>query len=121
MTKEELKQEAEEYYFDRLDPKAIDSISEIANADTEDLIVSAYLAGAEPREKRISELEEENAELKRNKKTVVHLAECLEEKQREQLKEAKELIEDMYYQIPSSQHDYYKDVMERAEQFLKED
>lgn len=64
MTKEELKQEAEEYYYDRLDPNAIDSISEIADADTEDFIVSAYLASAEPREKRIAELEKENAELK---------------------------------------------------------
>ena len=38
----------------------------------------------------------------------------------EQLTKATELIEDMYDQIPSSHSDYYKDVMERARQFLKE-
>ena len=37
-----------------------------------------------------------------------------------QLTEAKELIEDMYDRIPASHSDYYKDVMERAKQFLKE-
>lgn len=31
-----------------------------------------------------------------------------------------ELIEDIYAQIPSSHSDYYKDVMERARQFLSE-
>ena len=63
-----------------------------------------YLAAAESREKRIEQLEKENAELKAQK----------------QLSKAKELIEDMYDQIPSSHSDYYKDVMERARQFLKE-
>ena len=41
-------------------------------------------------------------------------------KAQKQLSKAKELIEDMYDQIPSSHSDYYKDVMERARQFLKE-
>ena len=35
-----------------------------------------------------------------------------------QLTKAKELIEDMYNKIPASHSDYYKDVMERARQFL---
>lgn len=60
MTKEELEKEAEEYAFAHW-------------ADTDEkgdyfaddvLIKQAYLAGAEPREKRIAELEKENAELK---------------------------------------------------------
>lgn len=41
-------------------------------------------------------------------------------KAQKQLSKAKDLIEDMYDQIPSSHSDYYKDVMERARQFLKE-
>ena len=45
--------------------------------------------------KNLSELEKKNAELK-------------------------ELIEDIYNLIPASHSDYYKDVMERARQFLKE-
>ena len=38
----------------------------------------------------------------------------------EQLNKAKDLIEDMYDKIPASHSDYYKDVMERARQFLQE-
>ena len=34
--------------------------------------------------------------------------------------QAKELIEDLVDKIPSSHSDYYKDVIERARQFLKE-
>ena len=41
-------------------------------------------------------------------------------KQTIQLSKAKELLEDMYYKIPASHSDYYKDVMERARQFLQE-
>ena len=41
-------------------------------------------------------------------------------KQTIQLSKAKELIEDMYDKIPASHSDYYKDVMERARQFLSE-
>lgn len=41
-------------------------------------------------------------------------------KAQKQLSKAKELIEDMYDQIPASHSDYYKDVMERARQFIKE-
>jgi cell division septum initiation protein DivIVA len=41
-------------------------------------------------------------------------------KAQKQLTKAKELIEDMYDKIPASHSDYYKDVMERAKQFLSE-
>ena len=41
-------------------------------------------------------------------------------KVQKQLSKAKDLIKDMYDQIPSSHSDYYKDIMERARQFLKE-
>ena len=98
-----------------------------------------YLAAAESREKRIEQLEKENAELKekledtekardywknssfdwRHKCTSMKPFKVAVKAQK-QLSKAKELIEDMYDQIPSSHSDYYKDVMERARQFLKE-
>lgn len=67
--------------------------------------------------------EKENAELKRNKKTVVHLAECLEEKQKDQLAQAKEIIKELvrveYADFTNG--DYSNElskVLEQAEQFL---
>ena len=98
-----------------------------------------YLAAAESREKRSEQLEKENAELKekledtekardywknssfdwRHKCTSMKPFKAAVKAQK-QLSKAKELIEDMYDQIPSSHSDYYKDVMERARQFLKE-
>ena len=98
-----------------------------------------YLAAAESREKRIEQLEKENAELKEKLEDTEKARDywknssfdwrhkCTSRKPfkaavkaQKQLSKAKELIEDMYDQIPSSHSDYYKDVMERAEQFLKE-
>ena len=57
MTKDEIKREAEEFAdskrsFWRQGKACIESV------------IQAYIAGAEPREKRIAELEKENAELK---------------------------------------------------------
>lgn len=98
-----------------------------------------YLAAAESREKRIEQLEKENVELKEKLEDTEKARDywknssfdwrhkCTSRKPfkaavkaQKQLSKAKELIEDMYDQIPSSHSDYYKDVMERAEQFLKE-
>ena len=98
-----------------------------------------YLAAAEPREKQIEQLEKENAELKEKLEDTEKTRDywknssfdwrhkCTSRKPfkaavkaQKQLSKAKELIEDMYDQIPSSHSDYYKDIMERAEQFLKE-
>ena len=99
----------------------------------------AYLAAAEPREKRIEQLEKENAELKEKLEDTEKARDywkgssfdwrhkCTSRKPfkaavkaQKQLAEAKELIEDMYDRIPSSHSEYYKDVMERARQFFKE-
>ena len=44
---------------------------------------------------KINDLEKENAELKHNKKTVVHLADCLEEKMKERIEELEQQIEKM--------------------------
>ena len=98
-----------------------------------------YLAAAESREKRIEQLEKENAELKEKLEDTEKARDywkgssfdwrhkCTSRKPfkaaikaQKQLSKAKELIEDMYDQIPSSHSDYYKDAMERARQFLKE-
>lgn len=98
-----------------------------------------YLAAAESREKRIEQLEKENAELKEKLEDTEKARDywknssfdwrhkCTSRKPfraavkaQKQLSKAKELIGDMYDQIPSSHSDYYKDVMERARQFLKE-
>ena len=62
------------------------------------------------------ELEKENAELKKRVDNLYN-SDCWAS---DQLTKAKELIEDMYDKIPASHSDYYKDVMERAVQFLKE-
>ena len=72
----------------------------------------------EGRDIKIKELETENAELKEklNFSTQYYQG----EKAKDQLAKAKDLIEDMYDKIPASHSDYYKDVMERARQFIKE-
>ena len=99
----------------------------------------AYLAAAEPREKRIEQLEKENVKLREKLEDIERARDywksssfdwrhkCTSRKPfkaavkaQKQLAEAKELIEDMYDQIPSSHSEYYKDVMERARQFFKE-
>jgi hypothetical protein len=56
MTKEELKQEAEVYSYKLYHSKAWNP--------GEDMLVKAYLAGAEPREKRIAELEQQIEKMK---------------------------------------------------------
>jgi hypothetical protein len=146
MIKDELKKEEEKWLCNNL------------HSASEEDFIKAMVEFAEPREKRIAELEQENAELRKvaefqqssnmsryfeNKKLKEGLAvgstlnkglnslnKALEEERDkyrnmvfdkdEQLTKAKELIEDMYYKIPASHSDYYKDVMERARQFLKE-
>ena len=94
------------------------------------LFVHAYITGAEPREKRIAELEKENAELKEQ---CLILADCntcnstcktenIEMKK--QLTKAKEIIEKLYSHIFQGMcfmgiNDYSIQKAE-AEQFLKE-
>jgi flagellin-specific chaperone FliS len=73
----------------------------------------------------VQKLEKENAELKAvidndvDKKIYVQLAR-LADMQKKQLTKATELIEDILDKIPASHSDYYKDVMERAKQFVNE-
>lgn len=98
-----------------------------------------YIAGAEPREKQIEQLKQENEELTKKLEGAERARDYWKDssfdwrhkctsrkpfraavKAQKQLSKAKELIEDMYDQIPSSHSEYYKDVMERARQFFKE-
>ena len=117
MTKEELEKEAEGYTnklledWELYDPEALQE---------------AYIAGAEPREKRIAELEKENAELKKEwqeqvqKATDEGYARTL---QTMQLTKAKEHIENLLYYVKqctcerSNYAEIEKDITE-AEQFL---
>ena len=143
MTKDELKQEAE----DKLD-KWTDPNMGLCEGYCYSEVADFMFRFAEPREKRITDLEKENTELKDKLNNLSSVAEvrlanwqkCEKEKKElkaliksehdiearknnsliTQLTEAKELIEDIYDLIPSSHSDYYKDVMERARQFLKE-
>lgn len=47
---------------------------------------------------QMAKLEEENAELKHNKKTVVHLADCLEEKMKERIEELETRCTELFLQ-----------------------
>jgi hypothetical protein len=131
MTKDELKKEATEYALEWGDK----------TDGTYACCRDGYLAGAEPREKRIAELEKENAELKTkanalenaNKAMVKELDDMTSGgisvlknvvRSKEQLVQAKEILRGLYF-IVQSRIDYENntgiaDEMWRAEQFLKE-
>ena len=72
MTKEELEKEADDYVantntsifeFEGIETFICDNEGNAIDADS--IAKSAYIAGAEPREKRIEQLEKENTELKK--------------------------------------------------------
>lgn len=67
----------------------------------------------------IQKLEKENEELKRNKKTVVHLADCFEEIMKEKLTKAKVALRKVVDYLGQFCSDYPDCVIE-AEQFLEE-
>lgn len=75
MTKEELKQEAEEKAFNYADEQDVSTSTWVDKDYTYIQVVNAYEKGAldfaEPREKRIAELEKENAELKEHLKCLI--------------------------------------------------
>lgn len=146
MNKEELRKEAEEKTVQYMSEHTEKYNCETTKLETDNYNTGreygyedGYLAAAESREKRIEQLKKENAELKEKLEDTEKARDywknssfdwrhkCTSRKPfkaavkaQKQLSKAKELIEDMYDQIPSSHSDYYKDVMERARQFLKE-
>ena len=131
MTKEELEKEATEYALEWGDK----------TDGTYACCRDGYLAGAEPREKRIAELEKENAELKAKANALENANKAMSKelddmtsggisvlknvvRSKEQLVQAKEILRGLYF-IVQSRIDYENntgiaDEMWRAEQFLKE-
>ena len=93
MTEEELKKEAEEYALNQWEGQIPWGV-----------IQKAYYDSAEPREKRIADLEKENAELKK---------EVLEVRQHLDLTEG-EWGKDLYKQI------HYKTQLTKAKELLKQ-
>ena len=77
----------------------------------------------EGRDVKIMELEKENAELKHNKKTVVHLADCLEEKMKERIadleKENAELRNNGFT-VSAMTEQQLKAALEKGEQLEKQ-
>lgn len=111
MTKEELEKEAEEYTEKHWGA----SLSVIR------VLKQTYLAVAEPREKRIAELEKENANLRVSlESTRCAGIELLSDK-RKQLAKAKEIIKKyLAIGVGGKITQNYLDVTKEAEQFLKE-
>ena len=69
----------------------------------------------------VRKLEEENAELNERLQKKINTTTVSDYPYSAlKLEEAKEIIEELYDKIPASHSDYYKEVMEKAEQFLKE-
>jgi hypothetical protein len=135
---EELQKEAEEkadVYFDSLD---IDngnvSDTPFSSYDVFVAYEKGYLAGAEPREKRIAELEKENAELKglkdvatlirANNDTVITLMQLnnMLVSKSQQLTKAKEIIKTFcgFCSVFNSTNGSFDNLIAEAEQFIKE-
>ena len=130
-TREELKKKAEEYRKGRKD---LNYFSEPYKQKIE----RAYLAGAEPREKRIAELEKENAELKgqlekrschnckRNNKDCPNDGSCKnlslwEPYKNLQLIKAKEIILKLSTCLEGHSNNKFEyELLQEAEQFLRE-
>ena len=120
MTKEELKQEAEEY----AETKGKEHFRKFYNTNKNiaELIAQVYIDSAEPREKHIAELEKESAELKAFKQNCIKLTEdnVVMARQRaemaDQLTKAKELLRRCY-----DNYIYLQPLRGDIEQFLNSD
>ena len=133
MTEAELEKEAEEWVKNNNYPYS-------SCPNIEKKLKQAYLAGAEPREKRIAELEKENAELqqkwlnesyekaklvekwKRNGENIIQECRDIEGANayyEHQLTNAKEIIKTLAGDLSMYSGNYQKELLE-AKQFLKE-
>ena len=115
MTKEELMKEAEEYAKNNAYRYANDFIT----------CQETYFAGAEPREKIITKLEEQN----KNQEESLRITLLEEERKANRIKDlekenaeikAKEIIRKYYKYNPSCEYSY-EDIDKEAEQFLREE
>lgn len=134
MTKEELEKEADEY----ADTVKCEWENDTYWVDCRDEVTDAYLAGAEPREKRIADLEKKNAKLKTkvtalenaNRAMVKELDDMTSGgvsvlknivRSKEQLTKAKEIIKNclrLWNDVMTEEN--VKALIIEAEQFLKE-
>ena len=130
MTKEGLEKEAEEYAGNTYE---MCSYSGLPYASDRRAREQAFLAGAEPREKRIEKLEKENAELKEYNKYLRRKRQggiqkqynkvAIIKRQDEQLTKAKELLNEFMRISKASDEDFehdYSELIGEAEQFLSE-
>lgn len=102
MTKEELEKEAVEYTDSTEEKKHWSDETDSNAVFTREEVEQAYLAGAEPREKRIAELEAQIEKMRCCINDLVHLGEFDEHTDEEYLN----------YQV--------HEALKNAEQFLKE-
>jgi hypothetical protein len=123
MTTDELKKEAEECA-----EKFFGKPTDLVDLDNLRIFKNGYLASAEPREKRIAELEQENAELKEQNRSYGQLldegsATLMQErlKNYKQLTKAKKIIKRyLTIGVGGKITQNYLDVTKEAEQFLKD-
>jgi phage shock protein A len=126
MIKEEFEKEAEKWLRKFLlcnDCKRKCHCIEL-NAYCEEQVLKAYIDSAEPREKRIAELEKENAELKNERnafKIYSDGAELDAINLNDQLTKAKEIIREFveWATWQGSNCPNFKSIQDKAEQFLK--
>jgi len=127
MTKDELKKEAEEkanIYFDSLEVDDGNvSDTRFSNYDVFVAYKKGALDFAEPREKRIAELEKENAELKAFKEKQnqdILILKGLTERQREENAELKEFVNAPHTKgRKTTRGDYIKTVWDLSKQLTK--
>lgn len=93
-----------------------------SNSYCEKQVLKAYVDSAEPREKRIEELEKEIAELKEHHKSVCDTLTNTHRHIREQLTKAKEIIKELIESLEVSEGEEIREsnFVKKAEQFLKE-
>ena len=113
MTMEELEEEAYQYDLEHMRDNGVRWYHNVT-------VRQAYLAGAEPREKRIAELEVQIENLQNYLDTQNSYRECAETWQK--LNEAKEIIKNMIDVLEVIDGEQSKELkaVKEAEQFLKE-
>ena len=112
MTKEELEKEAEEKCFNH-------EMADFQGFYNRHYYCLGYLESAEPREKRIAELEKENAEVKDKLEILIAVGNTCTKGLNKQLTKAKELLTrfimgSVYFNGKET------DLVEEAEQFISE-
>jgi hypothetical protein len=136
MNKEELEKEAEEWINKwELCNKCENKVDCISNFSyCKKVVLQSYLASAEPREKRIAELEEkveqvlednnilqnENTMLKMDSKNNKVIYSCSTCRIKNNYKQSKELLNKMLAFITPNEFGDYPIIKESAEQFLSE-